>query len=79
MSQYFHDFFKILTKLVDKTSQCGGSSHQKGHITDPHVTGKIFECMSHLLRSLCIKNFTVITHNDVTDSKPMCWCSSQTV
>lgn len=50
MSPYFHDFFKILTKLVDRTSQCGGSSHQKGRMADPKVTGNIFECMSHLLR-----------------------------
>lgn len=55
MSPYFHDFFKILTKLVDKTSQCGGCSRQKGEVTDPETTGKIFECMSNLLRLVSVK------------------------
>ena len=50
LSPYFHSILKVLTELVDKTAQCGGSSRVKGGTTDVQVTGKIFECMAHLLR-----------------------------
>ena len=47
------DFFSILTTLLDDVSQCGEKSSKKQ--ADPEMTGKIFECMSHMIR---YKRFT---------------------
>ena len=53
--EHISDFFSILISLVDKASMCG--SNEKiatgSRLVDPELTGKIFECMSHLIRSIC--------------------------
>jgi U3 small nucleolar RNA-associated protein 20 len=52
MFAHIFDFFDILTALVDKASLCGEnvSTCTTERQADPEMTGKIFECMSHLIR-----------------------------
>jgi hypothetical protein len=56
MFEHMFDFFDILTALVDKASLCGEnvSACTTERQADPEMTGKIFECMSHLIRYLVL-------------------------